>query len=259
MTSSPPDVPTATATRESHTFLIALMDTLGADFDVAVFVRTFVTGCVAMLDVGSAGLLLADQVGTLELAASSAGPAELVGRFETAHGTGPSIECHRTGLPVSCPAVSDLAIRWPSLADVVRTTGTTTLHAVPMRGHDDTIGALTLLSSGRNPSTETLQLARSLAEAATIGLLNQRTIRHHENTSAQLQAALTSRILIEQAKGILAGRLGITMDEAFSLLRGHARSNNSKLHVVAQRVLSGGMSIPGHTPEPNQQRLGRRS
>jgi hypothetical protein len=221
-----------------------LADTLGTDFDSATFLNDFVSGCVVVLGVDSVGLLLEGRP-ALDAAAFSGEPARLLGHLEVAHGDGPGTECYRTGRAVRHSFLAPAVNRWPQLTDVGRAAGVAALHAIPMRRREQTIGALTLVSGdGADPSRHGLEYARLLADAATIGLLTHRVIQRHENTSAQLQTALTSRIAIEQAKGVLAGRLGITVDEAFELLRRHARSRNLKLHQAAAAVIDGDPSIP---------------
>ena len=199
----------------------------------------------------SVGLLLADGRGALELAAYSGEPARLLGDLEVVYTKGPSTECYRTGRPARYSTRSPLAVQWPELTHAAEETGITTLHAIPMRRREGEDAVLTLVTGEHDrPRTGTLRLAWSLADAATIGLLNQRTVRRHEHLSAQLQTALTSRIPIEQAKGVLAGRLGITVSEAFTLLRGHAPAHNVELHSVAEAVINGDVSI-AHPAEPS--------
>jgi transcriptional regulator with GAF, ATPase, and Fis domain len=234
----------ARARDRARTFLVGLADTLSTDFDSATFLNDFVNGCVVILGVDSVGLLLEVRPAILEVAAFSGEPARLLGQLEAARGAGPGTECYRTGRPVQHSFLAPGVSRWPQLSHVARAAGAAALHAIPMRRREQTIGALTLITGDcTHPSRDGLENARLLADAATIGLLTHRIIQRHKNTSEQLQTALTSRIVIEQAKGVLAGRLGITVDEAFEMLRRHARSRNLKLHQAAAAVIDGDPSI----------------
>jgi len=87
-------------------------------------------------------------------------------------------------------------------------------------------------------------LAKALADVATIGLLQQRAIRGRDILTEQLQTALNSRVLIEQAKGVLAERLQLDLDQAFALLRRGARDRNRRLSELAQAVVDGTENIP---------------
>jgi hypothetical protein len=229
----------------ARAFLVGLADTLGTDFDPGTFLNDFVNGCVLVLGVDSVGLLLEGRPAALDVAAVSGEPARLLGEWEIARGDGPGTECYRTGRPVRHSLLVAAVRRWPEFTDVARAAGAVALHAIPMRRREQTIGALTLVSGdASSPGRDGLEYARLLADAATIGLLTHRTIQRHENTSAQLQTALTSRIVIEQAKGVLAGRLGVTVDEAFEMLRRHARSRNLRLHQAAAAIVDGDPSFP---------------
>ncbi|WP_203700603.1 GAF and ANTAR domain-containing protein [Asanoa iriomotensis] len=223
-------------------FLVELVDTVDGNFDE--FLSAFVAGCVAVLDVTAVGVLLADRDGRLEAAAHEGEPAGLLAGIELADGDGPGVVCHAAGVPASYPTNSALAVRWPGLARAADQAGIAALYTLPMRRRDRTVGVLTLLGNREyHLRDDTLQLAQALTEAATVGLLNQRTIQQHRRTATQLRTALSSRIVIEQAKGVLAGRLRITVDAAFVLLRAHARSNNRNLHEVAAEVAKGDLTI----------------
>ena len=239
--------PRQSLSHAAQAFLVGLVDTLGADFESVEFLSTFVARSVVLLEFSSAALLLPDSHGVLEVAAHSQEPARNLSHIEIASGEGPCIDAHRTGLACWYSVDPALAERWPDLADAARRAHITTVLVVPMRHRREVIGVLTLLGDRHTrPGADTLQLAQSLAEAATIGLLNLRTLRQHEQTATHLQAALTSRVLIEQAKGILAERLGVGVGEAFALLRGHARAHNRNLHTVAQEIIDGQVQITKH-------------
>jgi GAF domain-containing protein len=133
---------------------------------------------------------------------------------------------------------------WPSFARAARTSGFAAVHALPMRLRDETLGAISLFSDVPGPLDEdTIALGQALADAATIGILHQRAVARHEAVAEQLQAALNSRIVIEQAKGFLAERLAVNVDAAFGLLRGYARDHNRKLTAVATDIVEGRLQV----------------
>jgi hypothetical protein len=238
---------------QTHMFLVALVSTLAENFDSSRAQSRFVGECVAMLDVAAAALVLADQDGKLTAAVCSGEGARSFTRAELARGDGPGMECHRTGRYGAYPTTSALAVRWPHLAGAARRGEIAGAFALPLRRRDTAIGVLILFNNKAGQlSHDVLQLAQLLAAVATIGLVNQRMVDRHERTSAQLQTALTSRITIEQAKGILAERMGIPMGAAFALLRGHARANSRNLHEVAAEIIDSalGIAAPDQIPDP---------
>ncbi|MFT7837067.1 GAF and ANTAR domain-containing protein [Saccharothrix sp. BKS2] len=224
---------------------VELADTLVDDFDVIDFLHVLVDRCVELLDVDAAGLLLADQQGRLRLIASSDEQSRLLELFQLQNDDGPSLDAFATGTRVGHPDLADAGERWPRFTPAATEVGFAAVDAVPMRLRSEVIGALNLF---RNRSGEldvtALRTATALVDIATIGLLQQRSIHHHQVLTEQLQAALTSRVVVEQAKGLVAERLGVDMDTAFAALRGHARRHNLKLSSVAQDVIAGDIDTP---------------
>ena len=219
---------------------VELADTLVADFDVVDFLHGLADRCVRLLDVDAAGLMLADQRGSLRVVASSSEQARLVELSQLQHEEGPCLECFQTGLPVSEANLAAAGPRWPAFAPAALGAGFAAVQALPMRLRDEVIGAMNLFTRtpGRLDETE-LWVGQALADIATIGLLQERNFRHQEVLAEQLQRALNSRVAIEQAKGMLAERLHLDMERAFELLRGQARAQNRRLAELAGAVANG--------------------
>jgi transcriptional regulator with GAF, ATPase, and Fis domain len=222
----------------SDTF-IDLADTMVADFDVIDFLHMLADRSTRLLSVAAAGVLLADPRGQLRVAAASSEAAGLIELFQIQNDQGPCLDCFRTGQPVTATDLTEPEQRWPRFAAAATQAGFGAVHALPMRLRDQVIGALNLFSAQANPlGQDDLRTGQALADVATIGLLQERNVRRAETLAEQLQAALNSRVVIEQAKGRLAGRLGLDMDQAFALLRGHARNTNRRLTDVARQVIN---------------------
>jgi transcriptional regulator with GAF, ATPase, and Fis domain len=219
---------------------VELADTLTDDFDVIDFLHLLVDRCVELLDVEAAGLLLADEHGHLRLMASSNEHVRLLELFQLQNDEGPCLEAFATGVRVSSADLRVCATRWPRFVSAATDAGFAAVDALPMRLRSQVIGALNLFHAhpGALPATA-LRSAQALVDVATIGLLQERAIRHQEVVTEQLQTALNSRVVIEQAKGLVAERLGVTMDVAFTAMRAYARVNNQKLGDIARSVITG--------------------
>lgn len=218
---------------------VELADTLVEDFDVIDFLHLLAARCTELLDVGAAGLLFVDHNGRLRVLAASSEQARLLELFELQNEQGPCLHSFRTGLPVSVPDLRDgtANTRWPQFAAAALEAGYAAVHALPMRLRDQVIGALNLFDAEPGDlAPEDREVGQALVNVATIGLLQYRTTRRHEVLAEQLQVALHSRVVIEQAKGVLAERLGLDMDRAFEAMRRYARSNSTPLDDVARGV-----------------------
>jgi hypothetical protein len=228
---------------------VELADTLVADFDVTDFLHGLADRAVQLLDVNAAGLMLADQRGSLRVVASSSEQARLVELFQLQHEEGPCLECFRTGRAVAEPELAVAGGRWPSFAPAALEAGFVAVQALPMRLRDEVIGAMNLFmrAPGRLDDRG-LRVGQGLADVATIGLLQERSLRHQEVLAEQLQGALNSRVAIEQAKGVLAERLGLDMAQAFELLRGQARIQNRRLAELADAVAAGSENVASWAP-----------
>jgi GAF domain-containing protein len=231
--------------RLAQTF-VELADTLVGGFDLMEFLHMLTERCVELLEVQAAGLLLVDARGSLQLVAASTEQARVAELFQIQNDEGPCLDSYRTGQPVIVPdiAAADAAVRWPRFAAAAREMGFAAVHAIPMRLRDQVIGTLNLFGSvpdGLDPAVA--RAARALVDIATIGILQERATREHELVAGQLQVALNSRVIIEQAKGILAERLQMTPDQAFLLLRDYSRNNNRPLTQLAGDVITGTSGI----------------
>jgi GAF domain-containing protein len=223
---------------------VELADTLVDDFDLMDFLHVLTERSTQLVGVVAAGLLLADEQGTLQVVAASSERTRLLELFQLQTDEGPCVDCFRSGEPVS---VHDLAGagRWPQFTAAATEVGYAAVHAVPMRLRNDTIGALNFFGSQIGAvDQERLRLGQALADVATIGLLQQRAIHHGNVVTEQLQTALNSRVLIEQAKGVLAERLQVGVEEAFTLLRRAARARNRRLAELAEAVVNGSEKLP---------------
>lgn len=215
--------------------LVELADTLSAEFDLDDFLRLLANRCVRLLDVDAAGVFLIDH----GVAASS----ERVALLELSaqrNQQGPWLDCSRSGEPVVVPDLLAENTRWPTYVAEARRAGYAATHTLPLRRRDDLIGTLTLFNTERGEMEKSdTRLAQVMADIATIGILGTRALRRQEKLAAQLQHALNSRVVIEQAKGVLAERLGLTMVSAFAALRSYARSHNTRVSELAVSIVDG--------------------
>lgn len=218
---------------------VQLADTLVTDFDLIDLFNGLCADCVQIVGVDAAGLMLTDQRGALQVVAASSETAHLLELFQLQAGQGPCVECYRTSAPVGADDLSTDR-RWPRFSRRAREHGFTAAHALPMRLREETIGGLNLFHHQPRAMTEhELSICQALADVATIAILSERRLRDRATLTEQLQHALNSRIVIEQAKGLLAGRGHIGLDEAFTALRSHARATSTRLTDLARSVVDG--------------------
>jgi GAF domain-containing protein len=216
---------------------VRLADTLASDFDVVEFLQSLTADSVEILGAEAAGVMLADARGGLRLIASSEERMRLLELFELQGEQGPCLDAFSSGQAVQASA-ADSRDRWPVFATHASDAGFQMMCAVPLRIRTDVIGALNLFRGTDEPFTRAeMDLAQAMAEMAAIGLIQERALRERSLLAEQLQAALSSRVVIEQAKGMLAEYLTITVDDAFTLMRKYARDHNRKLGIVARDVV----------------------
>jgi GAF domain-containing protein len=220
-------------------------DTLVDDFDVIEFLETLTRHAAEVSDAASAGLLLTDPHGRLQYMAASQESVKLLELFQLQYQEGPCLDCFRTGTAVVNSDLHHAGKRWPRFAPRAVEAGFHSVHAFPLRHRHKVIGALNLFSTdlGHLQPTD-VRIIQSLADIATIGLLQERAIRSGEMLTEQLQSALNSRVAIEQAKGVLARTHGIGVDAAFDLMRDYARRNHHRLSDVARAVVTDPTSHP---------------
>src|ERR1035438_6578805 len=229
----------------SETF-VELADTMVVGFDVIDFLHMLTDRSVQLLDVSATGLLLADPRGELRVVAASSEQVRLLELFQIQNDQGPCLDCFRTGKPVAVADLSTEAKRWPRFAPAAREAGFASVQALPMRLREHIIGALNLFRAapGRFDQAD-MRVGQALADVATISLLNERSMRRSETLNEQLKSALNSRVIIEQAKGKLAERLHLDMDQAFNVLRRYARTSNIRLSDLARAFVDDSETFPG--------------
>ncbi|SET37411.1 GAF and ANTAR domain-containing protein [Geodermatophilus poikilotrophus] len=219
---------------------VELADTLVEEFDVIDFLQTLTERCVELVDTDAAGLMLDDQRGHLQVVAYTDESARLLELFELQRAEGPCLDCFATGEAIANIDLTASRSRWPVFTEAALGSGYAYSHALPLRLRRQVLGALNLFSvEGRALTDEHLAVARGMADIATIGLLHERALRDQVVLAEQLQTALHSRIVIEQAKGVLSAQAGIGVGEAFTRMRTHARRSGAQLMTVAEAVVTG--------------------
>ena len=213
---------------------------LVGDVDVPDLLHRLAEHCVGLLGASGCGIFLTDSTGgKLRLVAAFPGAAHVVEVLQLQDHQGPCVDCVHTGQPVRSEDLAADIARWPRWASAAVTRGIRSVYATPLRTPDTVIGALNLFGMDIDAASETdLLIVRALADVATLTLLQQRHTEHTTGLNTQLQAALSSRVAIEQAKGIIAHTLTVTMDEAFAVLRHTSRTTNTKLSLLADALIT---------------------
>jgi hypothetical protein len=236
---------------------VVLADTMVAEYDVVDLLDRLLGFLLELLPVDAAGIVLGEARHDLRVVSASSDAAELMELLELQSDEGPGLDCFESTAPVSIADLTGEAGRWPRFVAAAADWGRyRALHALPLRLRGQAIGALTLFlrDPGSLPPAD-LSLGQALADVATIGILQQRAIHRAEVVTEQLQSALTSRMVIEQAKGVLSQQFGESVAAAFERLRHYARSRNGKLTTVAGQVVRREIGMAGFTA-PHQGRNG---
>ncbi|MFI5889628.1 GAF and ANTAR domain-containing protein [Actinoplanes sp. NPDC051513] len=229
------------------TVFVRVADTLVDEFDLIEFLQMLAQRVAGLFDTGEVGLMLADQRNRLAFMAASDESARLMELFQLQHDEGPCLDAFRTGRPVTNVDLAAAAGQWPEFAPRAARAGFQSVHAFPLRLRKQVIGAMSVFGSATELDDADTQIVQSLADVAVIGLLQERAIRRGKVLTEQLQGALNSRVVIEQAKGIVAQASGVSPDEAFVLIREYARGNNRRLSEFAQTIVADLPRVPDLT------------
>lgn len=229
------------ATRQTltATAFVEIVDTLVGEFDVIEVLTVLTSRCVELVGAAAAGILLADSDGHLRVVGASTEQIQLLELFQVQNDEGPCLDCFHTG-QVVLHSDLDTNSPWPLFSAECTTAGFASVCAVPLRLRAHTLGCLNMFMPEPGGLTDTdVALAQALADVASIAIIQDQATRDAAIREGHLQHALTSRIAIEQAKGMIAERGSIDMDEAFSRLRAYARHNNRGLTEVAEALIAG--------------------
>ena len=238
----------AMATERVAEMFVQVADTLVDDFDLIEFLQMITTHSAEFTDAAAAGLLLGDHEGRLQFMAASDEETRLLELFQVQTHEGPCQDCYRKGTPVVNADLADAADRWPLFAPKAVEAGFRSVHAFPLRLRGERIGALNLFGHQTGQMRDSqVRIVQALADVATIGMLQERAIHRGEVLTEQLQGALNSRVVIEQAKGAIAQRRDVDVDTAFGLIRDYARNRGLRLGAVAHAVLDDPASMPDLT------------
>ncbi|WP_040803799.1 GAF and ANTAR domain-containing protein [Nocardia concava] len=237
------------------TALMRLVDTLVVDYDPVELTQELVDTCVDLLPADAAGLLLADSDGTLQVLASTSEQLRLLELLQIQSEAGPCLQAYRTGEQVLIGDLAAVAADWPLFSESAVANGFHGVCALPLRLRDERIGALNLFTRSTNVlRAEDLRVGQALADFATVGILHARILADTLTVNEQLNTALNSRVIIEQAKGMLAERADLDMDTAFQILRRHARNRNRHLSDLARAVVDRTIALDTLLTDPKRYR-----
>ena len=225
--------------------------TNGFAFDPGEFLHAVVTSGLDLLDAAEIGVLLWLPNGTMRAAACSTDGSVALGLLQCQDREGPCLDCCRSGRPVSSEDLRLERNRWPSFSRRAVNAGFASVHALPMQVAGRVVGAMNLFrdQTGRLAAAD-LRLAQGMADLAAARLMHEQALRDLQERANHLEVALTSRVVIEQAKGMLAERLDLSPDEAFGLLRSYARARNLRLSGVAEDLIRGQLSLATFSSVP---------
>lgn len=218
--------------------VVSLVDSLLDDFDIVDLLTGLTEHCAELLDVEAAGILLADPLNQLRLLAATSEQARELELFQLMADDGPCLDCYATGRRVSVADLRNEGERWPQFVPAAVGAGFASVHAVPMRAARTVLGALGLFGTRPGELTEAdLLVGQTLAHVASVAI-----VQEHPPTPVtvmpQLRSALTNRVVVEQAKGLLREMLDISVEQAFALLRTYARASGEHLTSVARSLIT---------------------
>lgn len=217
---------------------VALADALRPEHDVIDTMDTLVDAATRFTAAVDAGIVLADGEGALHVMASTSERAAEIEEEQLGAHEGPCLEAFHSGAVVELADLQQ-SERWPDFTRTALDRGFRAVHATPLRHRDRTLGAINVFATEPGPfSDNDVAVLQALADVATLGIVFSETLREQNDLTAQLQHALDSRVVIEQAKGVLAERQNISIDHAFTLLRSHARRTGARLRDVANGVVA---------------------
>lgn len=220
--------------------LVDVASQLANGYDTAEFLHSVAEHAVTLTGAKAAAILLADAAGELQYMAATTARAEILQDLAVHHEDGPCQESFRTGEPVLATDLREVRDRWPVFAPRAVSLGYEAVHVLPLRFREHNIGTLKLFLARQAPLDSTqVRIVQALADIFAITVLQGRSLDQPQTVNAQLQGALASRILIEQAKGALAQRLGVCADEAFHILRDHSRRHRQPLTELCNDVING--------------------
>lgn len=223
---------------------VELADTLVDDFDVTDLLHTLVERLMQSFKIAAVGLLLTDEEGTLTAVTASGEEARIISLLQLQRKKGPSFEAFSTGRYVVSNDLAASRSRWPEVVDEALSYGYTAVHAVPMKVRDTVVGAINLFETAPHKLTpEDVPVIRGMAEIATIAILQARAMNEALETADQLRVALRTRVILEQAKGMISQSHGISMEKSFSLLRSYARERRLRLNEVANQIVDGRLHV----------------
>jgi GAF domain-containing protein len=224
---------------------VEVADTLVDEFDLIEFLQMLADRAAGLIDTATVGLLLTDQHNRLQFMAASNETTKLLELFQLQWQDGPCLDAFTTATPVVNADLRTANARWPRFAAYATEAGFRSVHAFPLRLRSEVIGAMGVFGIGATVFDDAdVQILQALADVAAIGLLQERAIHRGELLTEQLQGALNSRIVIEQAKGAVAQAYQVSVDAAFELIRAYARRNNRRLGDVAYVVVTDLSSLP---------------
>jgi len=196
-----------------------------------------------LLGVAGVGVLLVDD-GELTVATTNSELGEAAERLEVETGEGPCVDALRAGAVVTVPDLAEVAHRYPTFAPKALAAGVHSVHGLPLSGRGEMVGVLNVVhSEPLDLPAGDLAMAQMLADVAVSYIISVRMHEQSSRLASQLQRALDTRVVIEQAKGMLAERHGEPLTTAFDRLRQRARSTNMTVRDVAAGVVSGELSL----------------